>query len=391
MTINTPIQIEENNNFKYKFNIQSDIFKNILWFEVDKKYREFVSDSCDSALITLLIPAMDANENIHINGHISEELYSNILKIQKILKIIIPKLKLIKITTNELRNYQYDSKYIATGFSAGIDSFSTLYDYYYNCELTNKKITHLTYHNVGSHNIGETGYTKQSEDLFNSRFKAVEKITSSLWQNRIPLIKINSNIDDFYMKDYLYFMQTHTLRNMSVTLFLQKGIKNYYYSSGYPYINTKVSQSYDICVSDPILLPLISNSSILLEVTGSEYTRVEKTINVSKLEDAKNYLDVCVASTDGSNCSKCFKCMRTQFTLELAGKLEEFTNVFNFEVYKKEKPSYITKLLKDNDPFSLEILEYAKSKNYKFPIIYKKYGKIIKFLKKFKKSIKGFK
>ncbi len=354
MIIHAPKLEESNNsnNIRINFSIDSDNFNNVLWYKVENKYEELLVQSCDSALIALLVPAMHSNENIYINGTVSEKLIFNLDRLQQILQTQMPSLNIISITYKEITTFRYNSKYIALGFSAGIDSYTTLDDYYYNCKLENHKITHLTYHNVGNHTIGkfDTDFNLQKK-LFDDRFDKINKIVSKLSGTRIPFIKIDSNVELFYDSKYLHIGNTFTIRNISVALLLQKGIKEFYFSSGGTYKNPLI---------ESIIIPLISTESIDTTLVGAEYTRVEKTLKVSKLKDAQLSLDVCIDSEDGINCSKCFKCMRTQFTLDLAGKLKDFSTVFDLEVYARNKEDYINKLILDLNFISSDILAYAK-------------------------------
>jgi len=347
---------------RINFRIKSDNFEKNLWFELENKYENFLSQSCDPALIALLIPAMHAGENIHIDGIVSEKLMFNMFSLQKLLQIIIPSLNIIKVTFKQIIAISYDSKYVATGFSGGIDSFTSLHDYYYHCKNDHHKITHLTYHNAGNHVINsfDTPFAEQKK-LFDKRFSKISKAFTEQEKSEIPFIKIDSNLDNFFISKELNFQQTHTLRNVSILLLLQKGMKRFYLSSSVSYKDIAVKRHIDTAIMDPILLPLLSTESLDLISVGSEYTRVEKTLKIADLSISRKFLDVCTNSQDGTNCSKCFKCMRTQFTLDLSGKLKEFSAVFDLKIYEEHKTSYIHRLKLNLTSLSSEILAYAKS------------------------------
>lgn len=57
------------------------------------------------------------------------------------------------------------------------------------------------------------------------------------------------------------------------------------------------------------------------------------TAKVTLLADAHEFLDVCVNSVDGSNCSHCEKCPRTLLTLEILGNLDDFASRFDLDRY----------------------------------------------------------
>lgn len=365
MTINEPILTNNNSNkTKINFHIKSKNLENTLWYEVDIKYKDLITHSCDAALIALLLPAMHENEDIHVNGSVSEKLIFNIYRIQNLIKNLVPALNIIKITYKEFTTPKFDAQYNATGFSAGIDAFTTLNDYFYNCDLDSHKLTHLIYLNVGTHIIGDykTEYEEQKK-LFDKRFERINKIVSTLGGSGIPFIKVDSNIDRFYTSKDIDIGNTYPIRILSVSLLLQKGIKNFYFSSGYSYKD--IATRKPIVINDVFLPSLLSTESLNTVTVGGEYTRVEKTLKVAKLKDAKQYLDVCIDSNDGTNCSKCVKCLRTQLTLDLAGKLEDFSSVFDLDTYHQHKAKYINNLTLAMSPFSSEILDYVKNLNKK--------------------------
>lgn len=388
MVISKPIIEFKNGNVFYIVEVQKNTLESkILWFKVSDLYQDFVCDSSDAALLALLIPAMAMGEDITVEGWVSEKLFHNLsYPYQKILKIVIPSLKFIKIHVNELKSVDYHAQGVATGFSAGVDSFCTLQDYYFGDIPASLKITHLTFHNVGSHNIGATGYTEQAKNLFQQRYNQLKDIVQKLGD--LPFIMVDSNLDDFYDYPGLYFMQTHTPRNMSVALLLQKGLKTFLYSSAIAYEDIRVKQTYNIDICDPITLPLMSTESIDLLAVGSEYSRVEKTLHISDIAESYHSLDVCVDSKDGKNCSICFKCMRTQLTLDIANKLHLYDNVFDSEKFNQHKQNYLKRILQSNSPLDKEIVEYALTQNYPIPLLALYYGKMIRSLKLFKQFIK---
>lgn len=72
---------------------------------------------------------------------------------------------------------------------------------------------------------------------------------------------------------------------------------------------------------DPIIMNLISTEKLEFVIHGSQYTRPEKTLKVSKNNLSHKYLDVCVnanfiENNNLLNCSTCFKCMQTLVTLD---------------------------------------------------------------------------
>src|SRR5690606_756799 len=114
---------------------------------------------------------------------------------------------------------------------------------------------------------------------------------------------------------------------------------NYYYSSAYRFDHFKFNAR-DTSDYDTLILKMLSTESTTFFASAAQFTRVERTEKISAFTTTYKYLDVCTDPPVDSlyiNCSQCFKCMRTQLTLELIGRLEEYNKVFNLKIYYKEK------------------------------------------------------
>ena len=362
MIIGIPQITQEGQRIIYQVSVQSSRGDEKLWYSIENSYKNLLSESSDAALVALLIPAMLIGEDIHIEGIISERLLHNISgPLQKLLQIIIPSLHLIKVNSdNVCLDRKLPASGVATGFSGGIDSYSVLADHYQTETNERFKVTHLLFNNVGSHG-------RKGEDLFKKRYEGLLAASKKL---SLPFIMINSNLDSFFGKK-VSFQKTHTLRNLSVALLLQKGIGHYLYASAYKYSDIFVGPTYGIAHIDTIILPLLSTDRLEATSSGSEYSRVEKTLAVAQIPDSHNFLDVCVNpknTSDYTNCSTCWKCLRTLATLDIAGLLKHYSASFDLNRYNNKKHQYFIKLLKSNDPLLREIAQFAKARNYQFPL-----------------------
>ena len=330
-----------------------------LWFTIDGIPGDFLSDLMDGPLVGLLVPAMARGEDIIIEGPVSERLHHSLSEpVQRLLQCMYPQLRQIRIMPEETRYLTQRGAGVITGFSAGIDSFCTLADHHYSQGIIpSLRLTHLLFNNVGSHSKG-------GEKLFRERYALLKPTVEKIG---LPMIQVNSNLHDYYDRS-TNFQKTHTLRNAAVAMLLQKGIGRYLYSSTYHYREIFIGKSYDIAYSDPILLPMISSDGFEVLSVGGQYTRVEKTLRVADIKDAQISLDVCVKSRDGTNCSHCWKCMRTQLTLEIAGSLEKFSEVFDLNEYRKHRNRYIAATLASNAPLEREIIAFARTREFAFPM-----------------------
>ena len=362
MIISKPELIHQNGSIQYCVHVQFSSEKKTLWFRLSEEYTDLVSDRSDASLVALLIPAMVRGEEIHLEGTISEKLFYNLSgPYQKVLTLIIPSLHPVKIIPDDVQPAHSMGKGVAMGFSAGIDSFCVLADHYYEDIPKSLKVTHLLFNNVGSHGHGENSGRR----LFQKRYTRLKSTTEHIG---LPFIAIDSNMDSFY--EGLDFDQTHTPRNVSVALLLQRGIKRFLYASSYHYSHASIGPTRHMAFSDTITLPLLSTETLDMISAGSEYTRVEKTLKVAKIEDSYKSLDVCTNSETRMkiNCSTCFKCKRTMLTLEIAGDLDRYTNVFDLDAYMRVREIYISEVLCSKNPLLSEIASFIKINSFKIPL-----------------------
>lgn len=361
MEIGEPEFSREDGVFECRFNVRFNDEQRNLWYRLDKKYGSFVSKRSDAALVALLIPAMQSGEDIYINGTVSERLYYTCSRAyQHVLRAMMPEqLCLVKVRAAAVQPAPDQASGVATGFSAGIDSFCVLADHYYASGVPDGfSISHLLYNNVGSHGSG-------GEHLFRKRCARIRPLTDRIG---LPFVAVNSNVSAFYDHNTLGFQRTHTPRNVSVSLLLQKKFGKFLYGSTYRYDETYVGNTYDIAYSDPVCLPLTSTGALDAISVGGEYTRVEKTLKVVDLEDSYYFLDVCVDPEDVGNCSTCWKCVRTILTLDIAGVLDRYEQVFDLEAYRENRNLYIARKLLSDDPLDREVVSFAREENFTIPI-----------------------
>lgn len=267
-----------------EFGIDSSRKHGVLWYSVPTQYGAFFSDLCDGPVVGLLVSAMLSKEDIFVDGLLSDRLYHNVSgPYQALLMEMIPSLHAVKVFPRGLVRRGERPSGVATGFSAGVDSFSVVADYYLSDIPPSLRLTHILFNNVGSHGGG-------GEQLFDQRYRRVARCADRLG---LPLIKVNSNLDGFY-NELLHFERTHTLRNASVALTLQGGIGRFFYASAFSYPDLKVAPSVTMAHSDAIALPLLSTDSLDMMSAGSEKTRVEKTVGLADFPLTHDSLDVCL-------------------------------------------------------------------------------------------------
>lgn len=387
MKIN-PIEIyTSNDSTKIQSNIEYSNNKETLWYSVPNEYSKYLTvEKLDAFVVALLLKAMFLGEDIIVKGSMSEKLYYNLTRYyMKIVQSVIPSLKIIKIIPDSLDNGKSYSTQgaVGSGFSAGVDSLTTIHDNLLSDVPPHFKINYLTFHNVGAHWEGNPEITS---NLFNTRYEKTRNLVGKLGVN---FIKIDSNLSEILKMD---FRQTHPPRNMSCALLLQKLFGKFYYSNVFQYKDSFVGKSKNMASADFAAIHLLSTETLDLISYGCQYSRVEKTGIIANHEISQN-LSPCVNPDPetGKNCSHCWKCGVTLFSLELHGQINKFGNTFNLDLWNKRARNifiFTTVLSDHSDPLFEELREYAKEKGYKFTLTQRFLAKLYVFYKAMPRPIK---
>jgi hypothetical protein len=246
---------------------------------------------------------------------------------------------------------------IATGFSAGVDSFCVLADHYFVEGPAESRPTHLLFNNVGSHGRDGTA-------LFRERHARVAATAKEIG---LPLIGVDSNVDAFYGEG-IGFQQTHTMRNASVALLLQGGLGQFLSASTYAIQDAQIGRWHDMGRSDFVALPMLQTETLGMQSSGAAHTRVEKTLLVARLPVSHRHLDVCARGERAGNCSTCIKCARTLLTLTVGGVEDRFAPVFDLAAYRRLHPRFCGKVLRSRNLLNREILAFAAEQGFRFPL-----------------------
>jgi len=357
--------------------IESDGFPDNLFFEVQ------TSGLCNLnlsepnwALVSLLYPAMLSGRDLIIEADISQQLFHAAQgDIQGLLRACDARLKDIRITSGLAPIPQQRTTGVATGFSAGIDSFTTLSLYTGDKVPESLRINCLTVHNVGAFGRG-----RLVQDDF---FRACERAEAFAVSMGMDTAFIDSNIDDVFSASKppsSVFENTHSFRNAAAAHVLHDSIGCFLYSSAYPFEQISVghlarSSGKSTAHIDPILLPLLSTERMRLVSAGAALSRGQKTLLVSESKLATTLLDVCV-SPEGrqkhgkTNCSRCWKCERTMATLEAIGALDSFEAVFDLQHYRANRKPIMKRLARkaeNGSGIDWEILQMLKASGFAVP------------------------
>ena len=312
-------------------------------------------------MVAMIVPAMQAGKDLFIEGTVSAKLLAeiNTHKFQEIIVRAIPSLKKIVVRAESTSNQpEVKALYKSMGFSGGGDSFATLLA---STERGIFEFSHLTHYNVGSHGRGIAGSKVYLKRLARTQSAAI-KIG-------LPLISVDSNVNDFYNK-HTDFISTSLLRNAAATLAIQRGMSNYTFSGAYHLRRQGILFKGDITRAEDEFAPLLSTESLTFSVFGSEMTRAEKILLLSKHPLTYDLLDVCMEPRKARskiNCSTCYKCLRAMINLEIIGKLDCYEAVFDLKQYRRLRWWALAQFLHGAEESRSETEALALERGFQFP------------------------
>lgn len=323
-----------------------------LWFSLPAEHAAwFAQDRCDGFVVGLLLQAMERNENIVTEAPMSSRLWHSLTHSYiPLMAQAFPNRHAIEIIPAQLVTEAKPARGVATGFSAGIDSFAAVVRHWVQEKSAEFRVSHFLFHNVGSHGPASPEAERQ---VFRQRYELVQPFAREIG---IPTVPVDSNLAHVFP---INFLTMHHALNAAVLLTLQNQFVRYYYASTYKFSDCGVDRTDDVARFDPLAFHLFSTESLDCVSTGCELSRVEKTKLVAGYEPAHRYLNVCVdAAFAGRNCSVCFKCRRTMLTLELLGLDHLYAKVFDFGKFARVRRSYLKEIiLHKPHSFEAEIAE----------------------------------
>ena len=329
-------------------NIDTDIY-----YSVPNEYGDYLTyELADSFVVGMLLPAVFYNEDIVVEGTMSERLYYNINNsVLYILSLVYG--NKVQIHPTQLVNIEFKASGVGCGCSLGVDSFAAMlmHLHQFKASPASYQISHLTYFNVGAMGYVDLEKAKQS---FNKDLKMVQSFANEVG---LPVVCLESNFSIMY-KDF-DFDASGDLRNFSAALALQKLFGKYLYGSSFPIGDFKFDKG-QTGYYESLLAPLLSSESTEIVIANPDMNRIDKTKYILDNPLVQKYLYVCwkelianrwpdseVAKVKDrhQNCSRCDKCKRTLLAIDLLGKLDEYEAIFDIPFWKTVKDSYIAKVI----------------------------------------------
>lgn len=340
-----------------------------LWFNVDERYSSWLTaDVYDAFMVEAVFLGMYHHEDIEIDGYVSKKLHKNLIQyIIPVIKSMNPSYTVVNITVKGYRDCEKScDNIVGTGFSGGVDSFSTIVDKFELEKDKEDRINTLFFFNVGQY-PGKTHEDRLKRGLlyYNNSLMFAEEIC-------LPYVFMDSNMFQLYLPEWEY--DAGPMCRISSILVFQKSLTKYYLSGSNHYLqqNSSINKHLDD-VTDAFIYYMMSPAGLEIILDGNQYYRSEKLHNIMPYEYVHRHLNVCVNSSINvlkeKNCSMCHKCLRTLSVLESLDALDDFKDVFNLEVYRKISYRYKCemRLKYGKDAFSTENINFALAHGKSMP------------------------
>ena len=174
-------------------------------------------------------------------------------------------------------------------------------------------------------------------------------------------VYVSSNLKDFYQGQ---FEVSDVYRNCAAALALQGLWSRYHYSSSHAPGSYAASLYENAAMYEVFLLDCLSSGTLVFESVGRDKSRLQKTELLADDPIARRHLHVCEIRDD--NCGLCGKCMRTQCTLDLIGKLDNFSQVFDVSFFRRHRSWNHTWIVANRDEphFGTEVYAMAMKTCY---------------------------
>lgn len=342
-----------------------------LWYKVPSEYHfSLTTERADAFVVACIYFAMVAGIDIKSDIAVTSCLLFQLN--EQLIPLLCNKrtgFKRISVIANSADELHKENKFVGTGISCGVDSFSTIFLGLKESLPKDQKITHLAVFNTGSLNF--YGY-ENIKSLESWREETVRELDYHIVEGRtvaselgLKFIFVDSNIPDLYQG---CFLLSHVYRNMSCVLATQKMWTSYHYASAgegtlFDADLRVAAGSYDIYI-----LPAISTRNLKFYESGFDLYRMEKLNLISKYPVAQRHLNVC--SYGHANCGHCTKCTRTLLNLDILGCLDKFNVAFpKMEYYRKNKYKLLTTHVREankKDIFGYDMKMAAKEKGFKY-------------------------
>lgn len=250
----------------------------------------------DALLCLFLMPAMMHGLPLRGLPPLSPQLVENLPKIQDILRKWFPAFRPVAIdVTTGVRTTPVPG--VLSFFSAGLDSWHTIM-------RNRQELSAVAY----VHGYDVPGTSGEMHAAIGRRLRSAAPL------HGLPLLEIETNYREHGEEFLGEYLLTHGAALAAIGHFM---------SRTYGRLFTPSSSSFASLTpwgSSFLLDPLWSGDALEVVYEGAEFTRPEKAPTIAANPEILPHLIVCWDGyTEGKNCGRCEKCLRTMMGLALAG------------------------------------------------------------------------
>ena len=344
----------------------NDLFT--LWYRIDDEYKQYlVTERCDPFVVVLLpwvmLKAKKMQKEVvlkcenKVSARLWHQLTAYYIPTLSRLMSYFGFIRLEAETDGSGLPYVDGGRIAGGSVSGGLDSFYTIVKYK-DYPVKEYQLTHVMYCNFGLYG----GLEGDSELALYEKTRQIARETG------LQYVHSSTNVIAA-----LYGGMGHpvivTAALTSVVLSLQKLFAYYHFSAALPvwdFVMTEKGAYYYELFNKYCL----STENTHFFLSGLELLRIDKAAYIADNPVTQNYLLPCVTQENGVNCNICAQCTRTMAALEVLGKLDLFSKVFNVEDFRNNEGyhwGYLLMKSKANDSFAKEIVDLYLEKNGQFP------------------------
>jgi hypothetical protein len=289
-----------------------------LWYEFPAEYEADLYLGPEPFVGALIPLAMTTGEPIEVAAPISPRFAFNADRFMRVYAYWSPTdYRSVPIISPGYQVPQArEGRGTAMMFSGGVDSFHALYSHLHEKEkVPTYRLTHGLFlfhfdqreHERGSYNQAAEIYAQLFTDLGLSLICAdINARRFMPHADRIPSHRFQS--------------MTHGAVLSSVSSMLAGGLARVYLASSNKFTTTVVYGT------SMLADPLLSTETFEVIHSGFDRTRADKVIELSEWPATYDHLRVCWWQPQGvQNCGRCHKCVRTMTTLEILGRLQDYS------------------------------------------------------------------
>ncbi len=289
-----------------------------LEYRFPNRFAVYTSGRADPFLAALLPLAMSLGEPLEVYGHVSPKLAYGLGEYQRLFSVWYPsRLKIVSVDSKEfLPSQRTGQEGVALSFSGGVDSFYSLH-------------RHLPAHQTIpaaalTHGFFIYGFDTPLADP-SAYVQMAEGYSRLFDQLDLELIPVHTNIR-FFTERHLPFTISHGAVLASAGLLFDRFFHRQYIAPSYRYSHLRPWGS------SPVSDHLFSTESLDVVHDSARGSRLDRITAISAWEPARQHLRVCAnprRAVGQKNCSRCDKCLRTIFMLDILGVLDSFPTLSN--------------------------------------------------------------